>query len=185
MIIQILFIAFSFCLDILISNVLPHSFMPTAITMTSCIGLSALVLTQRKMNPVDSLLVSIIFGLLYDYYAAHSFLVCTIAFAVVNLLVSQWQKHITESLLESSMLVFVTIFVKEFLVYFMMTLLSETSLTFSDWLFTRAFLTLLFNGIIVVLIVGMSRMIEDMMFMREKRIRKEEEISWWKISSKQ
>ena len=182
MIIQVLLISFCFCLDIVISNFLPHSFFPTDIVVTSCLGLSALVLMQRKMDRIDSLLISIIFGLIYDYFIAHTFLVCTIAFAIINLLVSQWQKNITESLFENCLLAFVTIFVKEFLVYFMMTLLSETAMTFDIWILSRASLTLLINTVFVIVIVFISRIVEDMILMREKRIRKEEKISWWKIS---
>lgn len=181
MIIQVLLISFCFCLDIVISNFLPHSFFPTDIVVTSCLGLSALVLMQRKMDRIDSLLISIIFGLIYDYFIAHTMLVCTIAFVIVNLLVSQWQKHITESLFENCLLAFVTIFVKEFLVYFMMTLISETSMTFNVWILSRASLTLFVNAIFVVMIVFVSKIVEDIMLMREKRIRKEEKISWWKI----
>ena len=182
MIIQVLLISFCFCLDIVISNFLPHSFFPTDIVVTSCLGLSALVLMQRKMDRIDSLIISIIFGLIYDYFIAHTFLVCTIAFAIINLLVSQWQKNITESLFENCLLAFVTIFVKEFLVYFMMTLLSETAMTFDVWILSRASLTLLINTVFVIVIVFISRIVEDMILMREKRIRKEEKISWWKIS---
>ena len=184
MILQVLFIAAAFLVDEVIGGLLPHSFMPGDVVITSCLGLSALVLMQRKMERIDSLLFTIIFGLLYDYFAAHTFLVCTIVFVIINLAVSQWQKHITESMIESSLLVFTTIFVKEFLVYFIMTLLSETLMPFDMWLVSRASLTLLFNGVLVVIIVWASRMIEDIMLMREKKIRKEETISWWKISSK-
>ena len=185
MILQVLFISVCFMMDEVIGNLLPHSFLPGDIVITSCLGLSALVLAQRKMDRIDALLIAAVFGLLYDYFAAHSFLVCTITFVIISLAVSQWQKHITESMLESSLLVFTTIFVKEFLVYFIMTLLSETLMPFSVWLVSRAFLTLIFNGVLVILIVWMSRFMEDMILMREKKIRKEETISWWKISSKQ
>ncbi|MGN1343936.1 MAG: hypothetical protein ACI4U3_05110 [Traorella sp.] len=185
MIVQILFIIICFLLDLVIGTLLPHSFLPNDIVITSCLGLSALVITQRKMNKIDSLLISVVCGLFYDFYVAHTFLVCTIAFVVVNLLVSMWQYHITDSLLETCLLVFTTIFVKEFLVYFLMSLLSETSLPFILWLSSRAIFTLLFNSFLVVLIVWISRYVEDMMLLREKKIRKEETISWWKISSKQ
>lgn len=184
MIFQILFITACFALDMILGNLLPHSFIPGDFVITPCLGVSALVLVQRKMNQTDSILVSVIFGLLYDIYISNSFLVCTITFALISLLTTQWQKHITESLFESCLLVFATIFVKEFLVYFIMTLLSQTFMPISMWLTTRASLTLVFNGALVVFIVLLSRHIEDMMLMREKQIRKEETISWWKISSK-
>lgn len=185
MILQVLFIFACFVGDVILSNVLPHSFLPGEMVITPCIGLCALVLTQRKMDRVDSLLISVIFGIFYDYFISGMFLVCTIAFVVVNLIVGEWQKHITESIIESSLLAFTTIFIKEFVVYFIMTLLQETLMPFDMWLISRAIFTLLANAVFVVMIVWGARYIENLMLMREKRIRKEETISWWKISSKQ
>lgn len=184
MIVQILFICLCFLADGVLIVLLPHSFLPGSIVITPCLGLSALVLMERKMDFKDSFLLFIIFGLLYDIFISNSLLACTISFAIVSLLVFVWQKHLTESVLESSLLVIVTIFVKEFLIYFMMTLLKETLMSFDAWLTSRAVFTILVNGIFVVSIVWVSRTIEDMRLLREKRIRKEETISWWKISSK-
>lgn len=185
MILQIVFITSCFMIDVLLVNLLPHSFLPGNIVITPCLGLTALVLTQKKMERLDSLLITTIFGLLYDMFAANTFLICTISFVLVNLIVSVWLKHITDSIFENTLLVITTIFIKEFLVYFIMTLSSETLISFNTWLLTRAILTLLVNGIFVIIIVWMSRFIEDLMLLREKRLRKEETISWWKILSKQ
>lgn len=185
MILQIVFIFLCFSLDFIFGAIYPHSFLPQDIVITSCLGLSALVISQRNMNRFDSFLISVIVGLLYDFFISHSFLICTIAFSIVNILVSLWQKHITESIIETCTLVFTTIFVKEFLVYFLMSLCSYTSLSFVSWLTSRAILTLIVNGFLVVIIVLISRYVEDLMLLREVRIRKEESISWWKISLKQ
>ena len=185
MIVSLLFITLCFILDLMIGVLLPYSFIPGDIVVTSCLGLSALVLSQRKMNHMDAFLLSVFIGLLYDFYVAHSFLVCTFVFIILHVLVSLWQYHITDSIIENCLLVFTTIFVKEYLVYFFMTLIQETTMSFSVWLTTRCYLTLLLNSLFVIVIVWLSRLFEDMKLMREKRIRKEESISWWKISSRQ
>ena len=65
-----------------------------------------------------------------------------------------------------------------------MSLCSYTTLSFTSWLTSRAILTIFANGILVIIIVLISRYVEDLMLLREVRIRKEETISWWKISSK-
>ena len=184
MIVSLSFIALCFILDLIIGTMLPHSFIPGDIAVTSCLGLSAFVLSQRKMNNLDAFLISVIIGLCYDFFVAHSFLTCTFVFVIIYVLVSFWQYHITDSIFENCLLVFTTIFVKEYLVYFFMSLSQETFMSLSTWLTTRCFLTLLLNSIFVVVIVLLSRLFEDMKLMREKRIRKEESISWWKISSK-
>ena len=184
MILQITFISFCFILDLILGALYPHSFLPGDVVITSCLGLSALVISQRNMDKIDSFFIFVICGLLYDFFVSHSFLICTIAFAIVNILVSLWQKHVTESIFETCTLVFTTIFIKEFLVYFIMSLCSYTTLSFTSWLTSRAILTIFANGILVIIIVLISRYVEDLMLLREVRIRKEETISWWKISSK-
>lgn len=185
MVLQISFISLCFILDFIFGALYPHSFLPGDLVVTSCLGLSALVISQRNMDRIDSFLISVIYGLLYDFFISHSFLICTVVFALVNVLVSNWQKHVTESIFETCTLVFTTIFVKEFLVYFIMNLCSYTSLSFTTWLTSRAIVTLIVNGFLVVIIVLISRYVEDLMLLREVRIRKEESISWWKISLKQ
>ncbi len=185
MILQIGFISLCFILDFVFGTFYPHSFLPGDLVITSCLGLSALVITQRNMDRLDSFLICVIYGLFYDFFISHSFLICTVVFALINVLVSNWQKHVTESIFETCTLVFATIFVKEFLVYFIMSLCSYTSLSFTTWLTSRAIVTLIVNGFLVVIIVLISRYVEDLMLLREVKIRKEESISWWKISLKQ
>lgn len=182
--VQVLFIVGCFLADTLIGLFLPHSFLPGDIVFVPCLGMSALVLSQKRMNRVDSFLIAVIGGFLYGFLEANQPLVYAIVFGSINLIVDQWKKHIMDSLTENCVLVIVTIFVKEFLVYLMMTILGVTQMPLQMWLVSRAILTIVVNGLFVVLIVFVSRMIEDIMLLREKRIRKEEVISWWNVLSK-
>ena len=89
-----------------------------------------------------------------------------------------WAKHVMESVLECLLLAISTIFVKELVVYLVMRITHATMMSISMWLVNRLFLTLLINGILIVIIIFASRVIEDFILMREKRIRKEETVSW-------
>ena len=89
-----------------------------------------------------------------------------------------------ESVLECLLLAISTIFVKELIVYLYMLMSQVTQMRIALWLTNRLFLTLLINGVLVVVIIFASRTIEDYILLREKRIRKEESISWLDLLSK-
>ena len=89
-----------------------------------------------------------------------------------------------ESVLECLLLAISTIFVKELIVYLYMLMSPVTQMRIALWLTNRLFLTLLINGVLVVVIIFASRTIEDYILLREKRIRKEESISWLDLLSK-
>ena len=68
MILQITFISFCFILDLILGALYPHSFLPGDVVITSCLGLSALVISQRNMDKIDSFFIFVICGLLYDFF---------------------------------------------------------------------------------------------------------------------
>lgn len=185
MIISVLFILGCFLGDVVLSALFPASFLPTDMIFVHGLGLSSLVLTKRHMDPIDSHLLFLLFGLLYDFYAGEGMGFYMIVFGILSFIVAQWQKHMMDSIFESALLCIATIFVKELLVYFFMYLMHHTSMTLIDLFVNRIFLTIIVNGILVFLIIFASRMIDDLILMREKQIRKEEHVSWWKLKSKQ
>lgn len=184
MIISFLFILACFLGDVVLSVLFPASFLPSDIVFVHGLGLSALVLSKRQMDPIDSHLLFLLFGLLYDFYASDTIFFYMIIFGILSFLVAQWQKHMMDSVFESALLCITTIFVKEVLIYFVMYLTHHTSMTFQELLVNRIFVTILVNGIFILLIILASRMINDMILMREKRIRKEERVTWWKLKLK-
>lgn len=181
MIFHILFIASCFIGDLILAALFPVSFEPMAFVFIPCLGFSALVLSSKHMNNLDSFLLFIFFGLLVDYFLTDTFLVYTIVFGMNALIVNQWQKHLMDSLIESVLLVIATIFVKEFLVYLFMSITSMTQMALMDWVLRRLALTLFINGCFVFVIVFAMRFAEDVASAHERKIRKEESISWLKL----
>lgn len=184
MILQIAYIVFSFIMDGVLSLLFPASFIPYDIVFVPCLGIASLVLSNRQMNQFESLLIFTIFGLLYDFFISDMFPVYTLVFILLNVINNQWQKHIMESTIESTLLVLTSILVKEFVVYFTMTLTHQSTMVFTQWMMNRLFFTLIINGICVVVLVYLSKLVVDLMKQRELRIRKEETIPWWKMIGK-
>ena len=179
-----LFILACFLLDGLIMILFPNSFDPYAMTFVPCLGLSALVLASRHMDKTDSLLMFLMFGVFYDFFVTREYLIYALIFVLLSFIVRIWSNHMMESVLECLLLAISTIFVKELIVYLYMLMSQVTQMRIALWLTNRLFLTLLINGVLVVVIIFASRTIEDYILLREKRIRKEESISWLDLLSK-
>lgn len=184
MIVHILFILLCFLLDGIITVLFPNSFLQTQMIFVPCLGLASLVLTNRHLDKTNSILLTIAFGLFYDFFVARTFLTYTIVFVIAIMIARLWSNHMMESVLECLLLTISTIFVKELIVYFLMYIRQITQMDLMTWLMNRLFLTLLINGVLIVVIIFASRMIESIILLREKRIRKEETLSWLELLSK-
>ena len=143
-----------------------------------------LVLASRHMDKTDSLLMFLMFGMFYDFFVTREYLIYALIFVLLSFIVRIWSNHMMESVLECLLLAISTIFVKELIVYLYMLMSQVTQMRIALWLTNRLFLTLLINGVLVVVIIFASRTIEDYILLREKRIRKEESISWLDLLSK-
>lgn len=184
MILQIIFILLCFAFDGVISTLFPASFIPFYPVFVPCFGLASLVLGKRQMETLDSILIFIIFGLLYDFFIADMFPVYTGVYLLLCMINIQWQKHIAESVFESTLLVIANIFVKEYVVYVFMVLSNQSTMTFMNWMINRMFMTLLIHSIFVIILVYLYLFVEDLMKQRDLRIRKEESIPGWKLFRK-
>ena len=184
MVVNFLFILFCFLLDGIIIVLFPNSFLPSQMVFVPCLGLSSLVLTNRHLSKIDSVLLAACFGLFYDFFVARTFLTYTVIFVITIIIARFWSNHMMESLIECLLLAISTIFVKEFSIYLLMYIRNLTQMDVMTWVMNRLFLTLLINGILVVVIVFASRVIQDYILLREKRIRKEESLSWLDLLSK-
>lgn len=167
-----------FLLDGAISVIFPVKFGISSLYFVPCLGFSALVLTIRHMDFTDSLIVSTLFGMFYDFFYANTPFLYTIVFAILALITRIWIKQINESIIENLLLCISTIFVRELVIYFIMISSNQTTMTFNTWMVNRMFLTLVVNGVLVLALVFISYIVEDHLQRRELRIRREERLPW-------
>lgn len=172
------FVFLAFILDGVINMIFPVKFAFNTMYFVPCLGFCALVLTVRKMEKLDSLLLAIIAGMFYDFFYANTPFLYLIIFFLLCLITRLWVKQISDSLIETILLCISTIFIRELMVYFYMHISNQSALSFNEWLVNRMFLTLLINGILVTLLVFMSSLKDEYLRRKDIKQRKEEKLPW-------
>lgn len=176
MFIHYIFIFLAFLIDSAIATIFPVSFTMDTMYFVSAFGFSSLVLTIRKMNFTDSMLLSILSGMFYDFFFADTFMLYTIVFAIVCIIVKSWTKHVGDSLVENIIIAMTAIFVMQFIVYGYMVVFHQTTITFASWIQNRMFLTLLVNAFLVIILYIFINIRDGYIQRKELKIRKDEKI---------
>ncbi|MCI8540821.1 MAG: rod shape-determining protein MreD [Erysipelotrichaceae bacterium] len=176
-----LFVASCFLIDGILMTLFPNNAMGTELMFIANLGFSALVLTIRKFDFIDSCLFAILFGMFYDYFFANVFLLYAVAYFISACLLPIWSRHMTETVLESLILCISTIFVKDCVVYFCMIFGRMTTLSIQNWFVNVEFLTILANAILVLILIFLLRLKDDYLEVRARRGRKKERIEWFKL----
>lgn len=181
---HVIFVGICFIVDEILMTLFPNSFLVNDLLFISNLGFCAMMLTVRKFDWLDTCLFSFSFGLVYDVVFANTFLTYAVVFTIVACLLRLWSKHMTETVIESLILCIVTIFAKDILVYFYMSLQRTSEISFLAWAEKYELLTLLVNAILSMIIVLMIRIKDDYMRMKAVQMRKGEKINWFRLKSK-
>ncbi len=173
-----LFVIFAFCIDLVISTWFTPLFVPTSMYFVSNVAFCAMIISIRKMNLLDSYLLCMFCGIVYDTLFAQTFLLYFVIYSIICFIAKIWMRHVNNSVIENILLCISTLFIKELIVYSYMLITSHTIMSISTWLTNRMSLTLLVNALLVSLIVFLSYVKDDYMKQREVKLRKEERLPW-------
>lgn len=184
MVIHIVFVVCCFLLDGVFMTLFPSNLVGSSLIFVSNLGFCAMVLTIRKFTPINSYLFAISFGMVYDHFFANSFLLYAFVYAFIAFVIHVWSKHMTDTVLEAIIFCVSTIFVKDIVVYFCMYISQITYLSILDWFVNREFLTILANAVLVLILISLIRIKDDYLEMKERQIRKEEKVEWFRLKSK-
>ncbi len=167
-----------FLLDGIINLLFPARFGFGSMYFVSSLGFCALMLSARKMELEDSIIMATLFGFFYGWLYAHAYFLYAILFVLSTFITRLWSKQINESAIENVVLCITTLFVKEFMLYLYMLWSHLSAIDFNTWLVDRMFLTLLINGILVVILVFISYAKDDFLKRRDVQLRREEKLPW-------
>lgn len=176
MLVQYIFVLVCFLIDGAIEACFHVHFAADQMFFVSCFGFCGLVLTIRKMDTVDALLLSLLSGMFYDFFYTDTFLVYTVIFFLLCLIVKAWTKHLGYSLLESVIICVSALFAMQLSVYGYMLLSRQTSLSFYGWISDRMFLTILVNALFVLILFFFANIRDNYVKRKELKIRKEEKL---------
>ncbi|TDW16136.1 rod shape-determining protein MreD [Breznakia blatticola] len=177
MVVQYIFVFACFLIDGIIETCFPVNFAMNSVYFVSCFGVCALILTIRKMDFIDALILSILSGMFYDFFFTNSFLVYIFIFVLLCFIVKAWQKHVGESLLESIILAICSLFTMQLITYALMWFSGDTRVSFNSWIYNRMFLTLVVNVGFVFILHFLTNLRDDYIRMRDLKIRKDEKLS--------
>ena len=182
---HLLFVVFCFLIDEVLMILFPNSYLVDTLMFIPNLGFCAMILTVRKFNLIDTCLFAFGCGMIYDFCFANTFLIYAIVYTLVACLLHLWSKHMTDTLIESLILAIVTIFVKDLLVYFVMSFQGISEIPFLLWAEQFELLTLLGNAVLVLGIVFLQRSKEDYLEKKANKIRRGEKIQWFNLKSKE
>ncbi|MFV0394048.1 MAG: hypothetical protein ACK5LC_06595 [Coprobacillaceae bacterium] len=180
MLVQYLFVFGCFLIDGAIEACFNVSFSMDHMYFVSCFGICGLVLTVRKMDFTDAIILSLLSGMFYDFFYTNSFLLYSIIFVLLCIMVKAWTKHLGESLLESIIICISALFATQLIVYGYMLLINETQISFNMWISNRMFLTIIINGLFVCILSVLVNFRDNYIKRKELRIRKEERLFLYK-----
>ncbi|MDF9824127.1 rod shape-determining protein MreD [Breznakia sp. PF5-3] len=180
MVVQYLFVFLCFLIDGAIEACFNISFSMDHMYFVSCFGICGLVLTVRKMDFTDAIILSLLSGMFYDFFYTNSFLVYSIIFVILCIIVKAWTKHLGDSLLESIVICISALFATQLIVYGYMLLINETKISFYMWISDRMFLTIIINALFVFVLFFLTNIRDNYIKKKELRIRKEERLYIYK-----
>ncbi len=177
---------FTLCtlLDLAISVLFPGSFRMNDLIFVSSLGFSSMILVIRDYDLLDCCLVAFLYGLLVDLLIMNTFLLYAIIYLLIALLLHLWTKHMGDSVIESVILCIATIFVKDLLIFFYMRMSGISELSFTGWIVSYEFLSLIGNGVLVFLVVLLQRIKNDYQRIQALKVRQEEKVKWYTLRSK-
>lgn len=184
MIAHILFVFICFVLDSILLVLFPNNFNAQGLMFTPSLGFCAMVLTIRKFEPINGYLFAISFGMFYDYFYADSFLTYALVYAFIAFVLHVWSKHMSDTILETVILCISTIFVKDLVVYFFMIFNKMTTMGIITWFINKEFLTIVANAVLVLILIYLLRVKDDYLEMKDRQIRKEERVEWFRLKLK-
>lgn len=182
---NIIFVICGFFLDTILNLLVSNGFSSNAIVFIPCIGLCCLLLICKDLDVVNCFIVSMSFGMMYDFLLAKTNLLYAFLFVILAFIARSWSKHYTETVIEMILLLVSTIFIKEVLLYLFYSIFYGSDVAFETWFVFRVLPTLIFNGILSFIVIYFFHLKDDLLEIKINKDRKKEKILWVKLSSKQ
>ncbi len=173
-----IFIVTCFFVDFVFDVLFPSDYSmikPIIIPAATMIGLLLMI---KNKNLFEKIFISFIVGFFIDFFSADQQLMYALIYFACAMITLFWQKHLSSSLFEQTILFLSTIFVKETLVYLFMVVSKSFSMSIPVWLQQRCIPTLLVNIIICWVVIGLYQVKINFDERQENQKRKEEKLFW-------
>lgn len=136
---------FAFIFDSVIGYFLSSSLIKTHFTMISYASLAMFILLNNSIDEGHRYIFSIICGMYYSVIYGDSIFIYTLLYVMYAFCVKNYMKKATFTYFEAIVMVVLTIFVQEFVLYLLMWIANTTRLFIITFIIKRLLPTILFN----------------------------------------
>lgn len=165
-------------IDLFISSVVASSFSFSYIVFVPMTSL--LFLSYRMMqNPTSMVLIhGFVAGLLVDLMMHSVLFTHAIIYVIALVILREYQRHFSDTLLEIVIMGLLVIFIKELLLLMLMNTLNITDMSVLVWYRSRLFFTLMGNIPFILLAYYLSNKLDDVLKRQEKTKKRSETTLW-------
>lgn len=181
MISYLLFLIGLSCADGLLAFLFPYDTSYITMSFVPSLAFIGLALISRKIDLKQSMSLTLVFGLYQDLFVNQTVFIYTVVYIAVILIARLWSKSISSSIFESVLFAITTLFVKEIVLYFLMTITNTSYLGIFQWFLKREFLTLVLHCFCGILVVWLLDKIQLYLENQDAVRRKGENVKWLQL----
>ncbi len=181
MISYLLFLTGLSCADGLLAFLFPYDTSYITMSFVPSLAFIGLALISRKIDLKQSMSLTLVFGLYQDLFVNQTVFIYTVVYIAVILIARLWSKSISSSIFESVLFAITTLFVKEIVLYFLMTITNTSYLGIFQWFLKREFLTLVLHCFCGILVVWLLDKIQLYLENQDAVRRKGENVKWLQL----
>ena len=145
-----LLVILGFVVDSAISYFLPFDFSHRGIEIIPYVGLCVWTLLNNVIDNENRYLFATVVGLYYAVFYANSLLIYVLLYCVYAFFGRAYMKLAKFSLFEAMVVIILTIFVQEIVIYWLMWITNVTAMSFIRFAMYRLLPTLLFNIVVSI-----------------------------------
>lgn len=172
------YLTLCFVLDFIFSSLFPSDPSMLKTIVSPCAALCGMLCIAKNKKWYQGIWNAFLVGLISDFFSVNTTMTFSLIYVLVYLVMLLWDKHLSSSLFEQTVLLLSTIFVKEGLLYLTQRAAGSIKMSLETWLFHRCMPTLMGNIIIVLILLGLFELKKNYDDKQEINKRKEESMFW-------
>lgn len=180
---RIIYLIACFLIDTFLSSIFPVDYANIRLSFVSNMGIIGIMFVSRDLDVKNTLLLAFLFGIVVDMTHYSFFLLMALSYTITLFIVRIWSNQVNESIPEIIILGVLTIFVHNFIVFFIMRTLNLSTISLLNWVTYRQFLTLIGNIPIILLAYYGYSFMNRVEVRRDKVRRRNEKTLWMKVSN--
>lgn len=172
---NIIFVMSLFILDSVVMHMFPVDYSSRTITFTSMFSFTILILMLRDEDIYEVIYLALFLGLLLDLTTLGGVLVNTLSILLAGLCVYVWSQRLSSTLIETVLLILVSVFIRMIMTYFILILEGYQMASLLKFIQNEVFLTVVV-AVVFSFVSFLTLRIRNRILKRyNKRLRQSEE----------